>query len=260
MEAKTREAFGWIATCLTMCFYISPVIPFINVFRKKISYEDTPAIIVTTSYVNCLCWYIYGDMIYSNQIKYCNLIGAISSLILVCIYLLFELKKYTLDAILNTLIIITGTYSIYRGFTLIIDDDDIIGKICIATSCIVFLSPIQLIYRVIKEKNYNLIPIYTAYVSLASTSCWVAYGIFITDINVIFPNIIGLILAIIQIVIFQNYKKKYLGIGERDSTSTIGIESTESDKDKKEDTTIKGTEEQNDIEAKPVIIAEKNEN
>ena len=210
MEAKTRESFGWIATCLTMCFYISPVIPFINVFRKKISYEDTPAIIVTTSYVNCLCWYIYGDMIYSNQIKYCNLIGAISSLILVCIYLLFELKKYTLDAILNSLIIITGTYSIYRGFTLIIDDDDIIGKICIATSCIVFLSPIQLIYRVIKEKNYNLIPIYTAYVSLASTSCWVAYGIFITDINVIFPNIIGLILAIIQIIIFQNYKKNIL--------------------------------------------------
>ena len=199
-------------------------------------------------------------MIYSNQIKYCNLIGAISSLILVCIYLLFELKKYTLDAILNTLIIITGTYSIYRGFTLIIDDDDIIGKICIATSCIVFLSPIQLIYRVIKEKNYNLIPIYTAYVSLAATSCWVAYGIFITDINVIFPNIIGLVLAIIQVVIFQKYKKKYLGIGERDSTSTIGIESTENDKDKKEDTTIKGTEEQNDIEAKPVIIAEKNEN
>ena len=210
MEAKTRESFGWIATCLTMCFYISPVIPFINVFRKKISYEDTPAIIVTTSYVNCLCWYIYGDMIYSNQIKYCNLIGAVSSLILVCIYLLFELKKYTLDAILNSLIIITGTYSIYRGFTLIIDDDDIIGKICIATSCIVFLSPIQLIYRVIKEKNYNLIPIYTAYVSLASTSCWVAYGIFITDINVIFPNIIGLILAIIQIIIFQNYKKNIL--------------------------------------------------
>ena len=260
MEAKTRESFGWIATCLTMCFYISPVIPFINVFRKKISYEDTPAIIVTTSYVNCLCWYIYGDMIYSNQIKYCNLIGAVSSLILVCIYLLFELKKYTLDAILNSLIIITGTYSIYRGFTLIIDDDDIIGKICIATSCIVFLSPIQLIYRVIKEKNYNLIPIYTAYVSLAATSCWVAYGIFITDINVIFPNIIGLVLAIIQVVIFQKYKKKYLGIGERDSTSTIGIESTENDKDKKEDTTIKGTEEQNDIEAKPVIIAEKNEN
>ncbi len=162
-------------------------------------------------------------MIYSNQIIYCNLIGAI----------LFELKKYTLDEILNILIIITGTYSIYRGFTLIIDDDSIIGKICIATSCIVFLSPIQLIYRVIKEKNYNLIPIYTAYISLVSTSCWVVYGIFITDINVIFPNFIGLILAIIQIVIFQNYKKKYHGIGEKDSTSTIGIESTENDKDKR---------------------------
>ena len=57
---KVQEIFGWIATCLTMCFYISPVFPFINVFKNKLNYEDTPIIVVTTSYLNCFCWYIYG--------------------------------------------------------------------------------------------------------------------------------------------------------------------------------------------------------
>jgi solute carrier family 50 protein (sugar transporter) len=257
---KVQEIFGWVATGLTMCFYISPVIPFINVFRGKLSYEDTPAIIVSTSYVNCFCWYIYGDMIFSDQIKICNLIGAISSLVLMCIYLGFEVRKYTIDAILNALIIITGSYAVYRGLTIIIDDDAIIGKICNGTALIVFLSPIQLIYRVIKEKNYNLIPIYTAWVSLASTGCWVIYGVFLSDFYVIFPNVIGIVLAITQIFVFLNYKRKYPSIGH--TTSTIGIENTGNEEIKKEeDTVIKEDEEnQKNVKEKPVKIVAKVDN
>ena len=258
---KVQEIFGWVATGLTMCFYISPIIPFINVFRGKLNYEDTPAIIISTSYVNCFCWYIYGDMIFSDQIKMCNLIGAISSLVLICIYLAYEVRKYTVDAILNALIIITGSYAVYRGLTIIIDDDAIIGKICNCTSLIVFLSPIQLIIRVIKEKNYNLIPIYTAWVSLASTSCWVTYGAFITDLYVIFPNAIGILLAIIQIIVFLNYKRKYPGIGDRESSSTIDIVTTGNDEGKKEESSNIKEDDENEknIKEKPVKIVGKGE-
>ena len=256
---KTQEIFGWVATSLTMCFYISPIIPFINAFKGKLSYEDTPIIIVSTSYLNCFCWYIYGDLILSDQIKLCNLIGAVSSLCLICIYLLFEIRQYAIDAILNALIIITGSYAIYQALTIIIDDESIIGKICNCTSIIVFLSPIQLILRVVKEKNYNLIPIYTAYVSFAASSCWVSYGVFIKDIYVILPNAVGIILAIVQIYVFISYKRKNPAIGEREFTSTIGIVNAGTDEGKKEESTnIKSDEEnQTDSKAKPVKIVEK---
>ena len=257
---KIQEIFGWVATGLTMCFYISPVIPFINVFKGKLSYEDTPVIIISTSYVNCFCWYIYGDMILSDQIKMCNMIGAISSLILICIYLLFELKKYAIDAILNALIIITGTLALYRGLTVIINDDSIIGKICNGTSIIVFLSPIQLIYRVIKEKNYILIPIYTAYVSFIASSCWVTYGVFIHDFYVILPNLFGIILAIIQILVYFNYKRKYPSIGDKVINPTIDIETETGNEEGKKDesTSIKVDEDShNNIKEKPVKIITK---
>ena len=206
---------------------------YINVFKGKISYEDTPGIVVTVSYANCFCWCIYGKLIYSNQIKICNLIGAVSSFFLISIYLLYESKKYTLDAILNSIIIIAGLYAIYRGFTIVIEDDSIIGKICIGISCLVFLSPIQIIYRVLREKNYNLIPIYSAYISI--------------------------ILAAIQILIFHIYKKRYTTIGEKESSSTIGIESNENNK--KGDMEIKIEDEsQSKMEAKPVKIISKMDN
>ena len=78
------------------------------------------------------------------------------------IYLINELKKYLVDSILNALILITGTWAVYRALTIIIDDDRIIGKICIGTTLVVYLSPIPVLYKVIKEKkekNYMFIPI-----------------------------------------------------------------------------------------------------
>jgi solute carrier family 50 protein (sugar transporter) len=251
-----EDVFGWVATCLTMCFYISPVIPFINVFKGKLSYEDTPAILVTASYVNCFCWYIYGDMIFSDQVKICNGIGACASLILICIYLAYEIRKYTLDAILNALIILTGSYAVYRGLTIVVDDDAVVGKICNVTAIIVFLSPIQLIYRVVREKNnYFLIPIYTAWVSLFSTSCWISYGVMISDVYIIIPNVIGVLLAITQITIYIIFKRKYPTIGERErETSAIDIDNTIDDR--KESTTIKDNEDiQNSTNEKPVTIS-----
>ena len=255
---SVEDVFGWIATCLTMCFYISPVIPFINVFKGKITYEDTPGVLITASYANCFCWYIYGDMIFSDQVKICNGIGAVSSLCLIFIYLAYEIRKYTLDAILNALIILTGSYAVYRGLTIVVDDDAVVGKICNVTAIIVFLSPILIIYRVLKEKyNYYLIPIYTAWVSLFSTGCWIIYGIMISDVYIMIPNIIGIILAVIQITVFIIFKKKNPTIpssGERErETSAIDIDN--SIDERKESTNINSEDMQNISKEKPVAIS-----
>lgn len=254
---NVEEIFGWVATSLTMCFFISPVIPFINVFKGKMSYEDTPAIIITTSYVNCFCWYIYGTLINSEQVKLCNLTGALSSLTLILIYLIYEIRNYTLDAILNGIIIITGSFATYNILTLMIQNQSIIGKICNCTSIIVFLSPIQLIYRVVKEKQYLLIPIHTAYVSFLASTCWVIYGISFKNFYIVFPNSFGIVLAIVQIIVYYNYKYKFHNFG--DNTS-IGIESTVVEEGKKEDSIkIKIDEENQSVQKeKPVKIVSKN--
>ena len=235
MDEKIQDFFGWVATCLTMYFYFSPIFPFISVLKGKLNYEDTPGILITSIYIKCFCWYIYGDTIFSDPIKICNLIGAIISFFLILVYLAYEIKKYSIDAILNILIIFTGSYAVYKGFTIMIDDDTIIGKICFGISFLLFFTPIQLIYRVMKEKNYNLIPIYLACTSFFSSCFWIIHGVFIKDLYIVFSNVIEMILAKIQIIIFLKYKRIYPGIGERESSSTIGIETNENEKEKKEE-------------------------
>ena len=256
-----QEYIGWLACGINVLYFLAPAEPFFRVLRGKLNFENTPGVFVSTCYVNCFVWYVYGDMIFSDQVKYSNLIAACASLCLIIIYLIYELKKYLVDSILNSLILITGTWAVYRALTIIIDDDRIVGIICIGTSVVMFLTPIQIVYKVIKEKNYYLIPIRAAFIYLLTCIAWIAYGIFIEDFNLVCPHIIGIILCLVQMVVYFNFKRKYPTISDKVFSSTIGIESTGNEDIKKEETPIKIDEDnQSEIKEKPVKIVTKADN
>ena len=221
-----QELFGWLGTVITVLSFLLPIFPYIKVLRGKLDFESTPAFLVTIYYVNYLCWYIYGDMIVSDQIQYCYFIGSIVNFVLMAIYLIYEVRRYLVDTILNTLILITGTWALYKAPIFLINNPRTFGIFCIGTSFIVFISQIQIIYKVIKEKNYILIPIYNCYFIFLYSICWAVYGIFRTNFYVIFPNAIAIVLALVEIIIYFNYKRKYTTIGEREFSPTIGIETS----------------------------------
>lgn len=254
-----QKAFGWLGTITTVVSFIFPIFPYLNVIRKKLYFENTPIVQVTTCYINYLCWCIYGHMIYTSHIQYCFLIGSIINFVLIFIYIAFELKKYLIDSILNLLILFTGTWALYRVLEIIIDKEDVVGKIAVGTSFIVFLTPIRAIYKVIKNKNYNIIPIYNCYFIFLYSIFWFIFGIFIPDYNIIVPYFVSFVLSLIEIVIFWNYKINYPSISEREFDSTIGIESSTEESTKKE-MPIKFEEENDDYTGKnkPVKISAEN--
>ena len=189
------------------------------------------------SYINCILWCLYGNMIFSYQIRTCNIIGSISTFILIFIYLSYEFRKHVLDPILSAIIIIYGTYVFFNYFTIIITNNTyIIGNLCILAKFCVFISPIQLIYRVIKEKRYILIPIYASFVSLISSICWVIYGFTISNIHVIIPNIVGILLGVTQFFVYFYYKTFYSIINE--NNRTISIDNSEIENEHKENVAI----------------------
>ena len=255
MEANNsfEEACRWAGFAFTLCSFISSLIPIFHLVKGNITFEDVPGYYFALNYVNNLCWYIYGDFLYSDQIKVVYLIGAFASFTSVFIYLYFELTKYKTDAILNGLIILLGTYTIYITLAIIIDNVDIICQICFGTYIILFFYPFQTIFNAIKHKNYSLIPIYNTCISLVASIGWVIYGYGITEPYVIYPNTIIIILSTIQIILYLIYRKKYPSFDESSVISTIGIES----EDPKKDDNIKSMDEETQPSiSKPVKIVE----
>ena len=254
-----QNIFGYTATGLSVCFYSSLVIPFFNVLRCKLNYEYTPIALIDTIYVDSLAWYIYADKILCDQLKLCNTIGACCSLILITIYLAYELKKYLVDSILNCLILILGTLVLHKGLTIVIEDAQVVGKICIGTKLISLFVPVLLICRVIKEKNYKLISVNITVTYMASCIGWVLFGKAANDINIMCANTVGVILCLIQFIVFLNFRKKYHRYSG--SSSTIGIENISGEETKTESTTMNIDEESQDKEKeKPVKIITRIEN
>lgn len=247
-----QELVRWFVTCLTTGFYISLISPFFSIFRGKLRYENAPIFVIVISYINCFIWIIYGNMISSNQIIISNIIGGISSLTLIFIYLIYEIKKYLIDSILNISILILGTIFIYKILIILIKDAKIIEKICITTRLFAFISPIQLVYRVIKENNYILIPILTSYISFLSCIFSVLYGFFIKDIYVVIIYSLGILLALVQFYVYSYYKRKNKNFDE--NNSTIDFENY-SDEYKKDVNSINIDEKINEkLKEKPVKI------
>ena len=107
---------GNIAIFLSACFYLSLFIPFFKVLTCKSNYECTPIAMISTVFVDCLCLHIYGEKKAYKQLKLGNCIGIIVSLTLIAIYLIFEIRKYTVDAILNALILVLGALVIQKDW------------------------------------------------------------------------------------------------------------------------------------------------
>ena len=78
------------------------------------NYEYSQINLVSAVCVDCFCWYIYGLKILSEQLMLLKKIGICSMLALMDIYLGLEVKKYTVDRILNLLILVLETLVIQK--------------------------------------------------------------------------------------------------------------------------------------------------
>ena len=254
-----NEGIAWVAAFFTVIFYIPKIAPFINVLQGMINFEDTPGFNITICYINCFFWFIYGDMLFSDQMRYGYMVACIICLISMGIYLIFEIRKYFVDSILNFLILTSASWGLYRYLTADFDDDALLGKICIVSSFLVYLFTIYNIYKVVKQKNYNLIHIYNTIIHLLGSLCWCTYGIIDKDYYIAIPYGIGVILCLIEIIIYKKYKRKYPSIEKNiNLINTIGIENIGNEENKKEETTINfGDDIQGKIKEKPVKIVNK---
>ena len=252
-----NECIAWVAAFFTVTYYIPKIAPFINVLQGLVNFEDTPGFNITICYINCLFWFLYGELLFSDQMKYGYMITFFICLISMSIYIIYEIKKYFFDSVLNFLIVSMGSWALYRYFTVEFDDDALLGKICIASSLIVYFHHLYNIYRVIKEKNLNLIHYYNTIIHLLALLFWCIYGIIDKDNYIAISYGIGVILTISEIIVYKCYKKKFPLIVDKNSISTIGIESAGNEESKKEETTIKIDEDDKEIKAKKVKIINK---
>jgi solute carrier family 50 protein (sugar transporter) len=202
------DMFGWLGTIVSICFFTFPVRQFYNLIKKKIKYTDIHIIIIIGNYISSLVWLIYGFSINMKQIKICYSIGALISIIWIWTYLIYMGKKKISHSLIFTMILSALTFATYIILTVVITDKKVIGEVCFIVCSITYISPVQLIIKVINSKNFKLIPIVSAIISAIGYGSWTIFGLFNFNANIIIPNLVGLAFSLAQVILFRVYKNK----------------------------------------------------
>ena len=84
------------------------------------------------------------------------------------------------------------------GGAVFYNDEKVVSTLAMIFNVAMYIAPGQKIIRVIKEKNYKLIPIRSTIVSILCSGSWMMYGITINLFAQILPNALGLFFSILN--------------------------------------------------------------
>ena len=214
------EIFGWVGTAIAIYFYLAPAVPFIKLVNDHLKVNEVPGILLICSFMNCILWADYGLLDDTFQVYLANGIGGAITLIWITIFLIYVGKQNLKIALLYIILLIICVGGISYVFYFIIDKD-ITGKVAMIFNILMYAAPGEKIFKVFKTKKYNLIPIFSTIGGFFCSLCWLIFGIYKGDINLIIPNGLGLFFSILQIVVYlifycKKRSEENFDIGEDD--------------------------------------------
>ena len=206
------DIFSSLGTFTSFLLSFTPTFPFLKVLKKQEKIDILPEGLLLSLILTRIVW---GSVwiITSRKIAMFNCISGIiicDIFVILYFYLYFNrtyFKTFFAGIILIIIEIILISISVSWG------NYNILSYIAMIFNTLMFVSPFQKILRVIKEKNYKLIPICTTIVNILCSISWLGYGVCISMVSQIIPNAIGLILSVVNaytwIYYYANRNKLY---------------------------------------------------
>ena len=190
-------------TIITVILNVSPLVAFIPIIKGKEKYTNIPILMLVFNLLNNLAWGCYWYRIFDYPPMICSVICAIIATFFFVVYLYFFTNKNIKKFILYNFCLIIVEILIIFICLYALESLKIFGIILIVFNVLMFIAPGQNLIRVIKEKNYKLIPIATTIVGSICSAGWLLYGKIVNDINCIIPNGLGLICSILTTIVWM---------------------------------------------------------
>lgn len=84
----------------------------------------------------------------------------------------------------------------------------VVGSTVLIFNILYYASPLSTIVKVIKTKNSSSMSASLILVNLLNAIMWTIYGSAISDVNILVPNCLGIVLATMQLLVMVKYRHK----------------------------------------------------
>ncbi|XP_016486199.1 bidirectional sugar transporter SWEET13-like [Nicotiana tabacum] len=218
-------AFGILGNIFSFMVFISPVPTFYGIVKKK-SAEGFQSVPYVVALFSSMLW-IYYAMVKTNEtlIITINSFGCIAETIYVAIYFAYATKKARMQTLRLVLLLNFGGFGLILFLTQILCKGpkraEVVGWICMAFSISVFVAPLSIMGRVIRTKSVEFMPFNLSLTLTLSAVMWFLYGLLLRDIYVTVPNIAGIILGMLQMVLYGIYRNAKPNEAEEKKLPTV---------------------------------------
>ena len=189
--------FPILGTIFSVCLSFSPTVPFIQVFQHKEKIDILPEGMLLCQLMNRLLWCSVW-ILTKRLIPFINaIVGIFITSVFLILYLYLYYNRICLKAFTKSFFLICFECLIVGGAVLY-KNVQVVSVSAMIFNVAMYIAPGQKIIRVIKEKNYKLIPIRSTIVSILCSGSWLMYGITINLVAQIVPNALGLFFSILN--------------------------------------------------------------
>lgn len=186
-----------LAPMVTMCAYVSPFPVVVDAIRQM-NVQNLPTQVF---YLQAICNVLsisYGIQIMNTAVLATNMIGLFCQVIFLCGDHLVRASNshwfgFSLKA---TLLMNTGLYISTKLAPL-----NILGHSIILFNLLMFASPLTKFPRILRSRNASTLPFAMTFLQLCNNAIWTLYALFIQDIVVLLPSILGYLLSGIQVLV-----------------------------------------------------------
>ena len=189
--------YSSLGTIFSVALSFSPTVPFIQVFQHKEKIEILPEGMLFCQLMNRLLWCSVW-ILTKRLIPFINAItGIFITTVFLILYIYLYYNRTIIKSFCRWLCLICFELLIVGGAVLY-KNEKVVSTLAMIFNVAMYIAPGQKILRVIKEKNYKLIPIRSTIVSILCSGSWLFYGITINLFAQILPNALGLFFSILN--------------------------------------------------------------
>ncbi|KAL5701405.1 Bidirectional sugar transporter sweet14 [Ranunculus cassubicifolius] len=203
--------FGILGNIVSFIVFLSPLPTFYRVFKRK-NTEGFQCIPYVVALFSAMLWLYYAYLKPNGSLLLIiNGIGCGIESFYVVVYLIYapntaKIKTFKLLFLLNVVAfgaIVGFTYFLSKGKIRV----TIVGWICSAFAVSVFAAPLSIIRQVLRTRSVEFMPISLSFFLTLCAVMWFWYGIFVKDLYVAIPNVLGFLFGVAQMGLYIIYRK-----------------------------------------------------
>ncbi|KAE9608596.1 putative SWEET sugar transporter [Lupinus albus] len=203
--------FGLLGNIISFMVFLSPMPTFYKIYKKKNAegYQSIPYVVALFS---SMLWIYYALIKGESSLLLItiNSFGCVIETIYLAMFLFYATKKTMLSTIKLLLLLNVFGYGAMLLSTLYLAKGSkrlsIIGWISLVFNISVFAAPLGIMRRVIKTRSVEYMPFTLSFFLTLNAVMWFFYGLLLKDYYIAFPNTIGFLFGIIQMVLYLVYR------------------------------------------------------